>query len=192
LRSPARVGEPLAGLETTFTPAVRPESLPIGKRTVAPFGAVVLCQHAPASCAVLAARGVAVVDDKVVLTPELAKRVAVVNAIVNRQMKPKIDHAWHVGGASGDCKDYALTKRSLLNNMGFPTSSTLVAIVTEPRGRLHAVLILRTDQGDLVLDNLVTDMRQWWSTTYTWEKIQSPADPAIWLTIPRVSLADLH
>jgi predicted transglutaminase-like cysteine proteinase len=139
-----------------------------------------------------AAQGVAVVDDKVVLRPELAKRVAVVNAVVNYQMKPKIDHAWHVGGASGDCKDYALTKRSLLNNIGFPTSSTLVAIATDPGGRLHAVLILRTNQGDLVLDNLVADVRPWWSTSYTWEKIQSPTDPTIWLTIPRASLADLH
>ncbi len=57
----------------------------------------------------------------------------------------------------GDCEDYALEKRKRLIALGWPRRALLIAVVAEPahtaeRG-LHAVLIVRTDAGDLVLDN---------------------------------------
>jgi predicted transglutaminase-like cysteine proteinase len=141
---------------------------------------------------VRAAGGIPVVDDRVVLSSRLMARIAAVNMRVNRSMKPRIDAAWHVGGASGDCKDYALTKRSLLDGIGFPTAATLIATARETNGQMHAVLVVRTDQGDLILDNLTNAIRPWRAANYLWESIQSPADPAIWQRIETLSVAALR
>jgi predicted transglutaminase-like cysteine proteinase len=55
----------------------------------------------------------------------------------------------------GDCEDFALLKRKLLVERGWPASALKIAAVTTPQGEAHAVLAASTSQGTLVLDNKI-------------------------------------
>jgi predicted transglutaminase-like cysteine proteinase len=178
-----------AWMHRQLSPMTIEASLVIGARAVAPYGAVVFCRDHAESCESRPAHDIPVVGGRVVASPAILRRVSEINAIVNRTMRPRIDEHWHVGGPTGDCKDYALTKRDMLNRAGFPTSATLIATARDRAGRMHAVLIVRTDRGDFVLDNLTPAVLRWDAVPYAWEKVQSPSNPAVWLTIaePAVS-----
>lgn len=84
--------------------------------------------------------------------------VASVNTSVNNSMqyRPDLDgiDQWSVGGRYGDCEDYALTKRAQLIRKGVPAGALRVAATKTKSGEPHAILLVRTDRGDLVLDNL--------------------------------------
>lgn len=54
----------------------------------------------------------------------------------------------------GDCEDYALEKRALLLNAGWPRDALALAVARLPQAGLHTVMIVQTDRGDFVLDNL--------------------------------------
>lgn len=51
------------------------------------------------------------------------------------------------------------------------------------RGVDHAVLVVRLDDSDVVLDNRTDAIRAWSKTPYRYSKIQSPDDPQIWYAI---------
>jgi predicted transglutaminase-like cysteine proteinase len=72
------------------------------------------------------------------------------------------------GRPLADCEDFALEKREALIRAGIPVDSLYLAVGhTERLGR-HAVLVVATDQGDLVLDNLNDWVLGWERTGYTW------------------------
>ncbi|NKF32321.1 transglutaminase-like cysteine peptidase, partial [Pseudomonas sp. BGM005] len=50
-------------------------------------------------------------------------------------------------------------------------------------GEGHAVLTLRTSEGDFVLDNLATDVKPWFATPYSFVKRQSSYTAGRWVTI---------
>lgn len=83
-----------------------------------------------------------------------------INHIVNSSIDPKADSTdvWTLFPSAGDCEDYALSKRSLLRQKGLPTNSMKIGIYTHETGETHAVLIIKTDKGNIVLDNLKTDV----------------------------------
>lgn len=74
---------------------------------------------------------------------------------------------------SGDCEDYALEKRRLLIKAGIPPGALRLAGVTIPNGDLHAVLVVRTDKGDRVLDNLRAKILPWEETGYRFLKLEN-------------------
>ena len=43
------------------------------------------------------------------------------------------------------------------------------------------MLLVRTDKGDYVLDNLTPLIKPWKSVPYTWIKWQSRNDPNVWV-----------
>ena len=47
----------------------------------------------------------------------------------------------------------------------------------------HTILTVKTDKGDLVLDNLVNEIRPWNATGYHFLKRQSQQNPNIWVSI---------
>ena len=59
-----------------------------------------------------------------------------------------------------DCNDYAVTKRHKLLALGWPSSSLLLAKVVVPSGEHHLILVVRTSEEDLVLDNLNWNVRR--------------------------------
>jgi predicted transglutaminase-like cysteine proteinase len=81
---------------------------------------------------------------------------------------------------AGDCEDYALEKRRALIELGWPPRALRFGVATSPETGRHAVLVVRTDKGDLVLDNLNPYIVSWGSTRYEWVSLQSGEDPMVW------------
>lgn len=61
----------------------------------------------------------------------------------------------------GDCEDIVCAKRRALIKHGWPASSLLTTLVYLPDGGKHAVLTVRTDRGDFILDNLEKRIVAW-------------------------------
>jgi len=79
-----------------------------------------------------------------------------------------------------DCEDFALEKRRALIAAGIPESALYLAVAVSPRTSLHAVLVVATAQGDLVLDNLNDWVVGYQETGYTWVKRQSTTSLLDW------------
>jgi predicted transglutaminase-like cysteine proteinase len=161
-------------------------SIAFGQRVAVPIGYYDLCMKQPSVCRPRAGRLAHTQGGAVQATPELIERLHTVTARVNRAIRPIADSAtpglreWRVNTSAGNCKDYALAKRQQLLADGFPSSATLIAIARLPDGEQHAILIVRTDHGDYVLDNLNDAVLPWGRVSYRWEKIQSPYETWTW------------
>lgn len=111
-----------------------------------------------------------------------------INARFNQAIVPvtdedlyKVAEFWTYPNGYGDCEDFALAKRRALMEAGWPASTLLMAVVRESNGDGHAVLLVRTDRGDLVLDNQDGAIRLWSETPYHFVKRQSQADAGKWV-----------
>ncbi len=83
--------------------------------------------------------------------------LAEINTQVNSQIKPRTDNGrdvWTISSTFGDCDDYAITKRHKLIRAGVPASALRMAVVRTAKGEGHAVLVVKTNAGEFVLDNL--------------------------------------
>lgn len=92
----------------------------------------------------------------------------------------------------GDCEDYALLKRKVLIDGGWNEADLSIALVYAdwfPKGEGHAVLLVHTSSGDMVLDNMRADILPWSETGYTYIKQQSGYDPNVWLSMTQTSSA---
>jgi predicted transglutaminase-like cysteine proteinase len=126
-------------------------------------------------------------------SPELAAEIGEVNLAINRAIKPRtdmeafgVDNYWTLPlsdgpRAEGNCKHYAMEKRRQLIDDGVPANALSLAIVVTPKNEVHAVLVVSTDQGDLVMDNLTDEVRAWRRTDYRWLARQTPGDPLHWV-----------
>ncbi len=47
----------------------------------------------------------------------------------------------------------------------------------------HAILTIRSNKGDFVLDNLNGEIRPWTATGYRFLERQSQEDPNVWVTV---------
>jgi predicted transglutaminase-like cysteine proteinase len=83
----------------------------------------------------------------------------------------------------GDCEDYALMKRKLLIERGWPSSALLLTAALTPQGDPHLVLTAVTDKGDYVLDSRTDILRTMSQTGYTYLSRQSPANPRAWVSV---------
>jgi predicted transglutaminase-like cysteine proteinase len=153
-------------------------------RTAAPFAHVIFCQSLPDECAT---QGGA---DTVQLDRDKRNELRRVNRMINRQIvavneTPAYRGAdeWSLAPAEGDCEDFAITKRHNLIKMGWPAAALRLAIARTSWGEGHLVLVVRTNGGDLVLDNLTNSVRSWNKTGLTWEMIQSSDNPKNWYRI---------
>jgi predicted transglutaminase-like cysteine proteinase len=141
----------------------------------APLGYQIMCLRHPEECKGGGAARVSVTNDLMVTL----KRV---NGQINRQIKPRRDagpDVWTVGASSGDCEDYALTKRKALIREGVPASSLRIAYVKTRWGEDHAILVVKTSGKDLVLDNLSASIRPLSQTGYRVVSM-SGANPLSW------------
>ena len=83
----------------------------------------------------------------------------------------------------GDCEDYVLAKRRALIEMGYPQTALSIALVVTPWGEDHAILLLATTDGEIVLDNLEQRLMRWDLTDYKWVKRQAPGRTFAWVDI---------
>ncbi len=111
--------------------------------------------------------------------------LADVNSRVNGAIAPQRDgdDVWTPNASVGDCEDFALAKRQRLIARGWAPSQLLISVVEDPLQGAHAVLIARTDQGDLVLDNLTDEILPWAETRLTFVSRQSEKLPAMWVKL---------
>ena len=148
----------------------------------APPGSERLCRDVAGACTTRTARPR--------LAGEAERAVATaVNGAVNRRMTPLADPAgvgasWiPPAGEVGDCKHYAVRKKAELVAAGVDPRRLLLAIVARPDNVLHAVLVHRTEAGDVILDSLSDRIMGWRETAYTVIKMQDPANPARWALV---------
>ena len=149
-----------------------------------PIGYPGFCSSFPAECT---RRGE---TDAVALTQNLWTELVAVNRVINKQITPVTDlefynteEHWTLPTDRGDCEDYVLLKRQTLIRQGWPSGALLVTVVFDEIGDGHAVLIVRTDHGDIVLDNKADAIRIWSQTPYRYVKRQSVSDPDRWVAI---------
>lgn len=92
------------------------------------------------------------------------------------------EEVWSLPTASrgGDCEDFVLAKKQSLIAAGVAPGRLLIATVLDRRRALHAVLVLRTDAGDYVLDNLNNSVKSWQETGYSFLRMQNPEAPHRW------------
>ncbi|MBP1862313.1 transglutaminase-like cysteine peptidase [Rhizobium herbae] len=85
----------------------------------------------------------------------LMQLVSKVQTQVNSEITPRREtvDVWSADVSSGDCDDYVMTKRRRLIRAGIPATAMRVA-VSRRFGEGHVVLIVNTDKGEIVLDNL--------------------------------------
>ncbi len=131
------------------------------------------------------------------LTQSRWQQLVDVNAKYNREIIPVTDKElygveefWTYANGFGDCEEYVLDKRRALISLGWPASVLLIAVATQASGEGHAVLMVRTDRGDLILDNQAALIKLWNETPYRYLKRQSQANSGQWVDIydQRVSI----
>lgn len=155
----------------------------MSRPAMAPLGFVVFCAKHPEECTTQEAG-----DDHVRMTVGVKWILASVTRRINRTVVPVSDgegdvDVWTVGRNAGDCEDSALAKRAELLRLGFPPAALRLGIAVTRGGIGHAVLIVRTSAGDLVLDNRNDSVRSWHKTDLSWVKVQSGRDPRRWFTV---------
>jgi predicted transglutaminase-like cysteine proteinase len=154
-----------------------------GQATAIPDGYYEMCVNYPAFCRLRRGWLPSLRDGSVRLNRKMLDQLASVNLDVNAAIRPVYRDGWLPGRDAGDCKDYALTKRQRLIDVGWPSSALPVAIVRTFLGEQHLVLVARTSDGDFILDNLRQDIVSWTQARYSWEKIQSTTNMWVWNTI---------
>lgn len=170
--------------------ALKPEleRLPLETTTLGPMAHSVFCVKYPRECEV---RRIAFRGTKLELTTERMTQLAEINLKVNRSIRFERNtlglagEKWLISPATGDCNDYAVTKRHELIERGWPSRTLLLAEVVTTWGEHHLVVVVRTKQGDFVLDNLNSSIRPWAQTAYRWVRVQSPSNPKFWKTVKR-------
>jgi predicted transglutaminase-like cysteine proteinase len=166
----------------------------VGDITRPPIGWVEFCAEHASECKVAPSE-----PRNVMLTLRLWRDLVRINQAVNNNIKPMTDlehygmvEKWaYPDDGYGDCEDYVLLKRRMLMEAGWPREALLITVVRETSGDGHAVLTVRTDRGDLVLDNQNEAIVLWSESGYRFVKRQSQSDPNVWVSLgdPRPSTA---
>jgi predicted transglutaminase-like cysteine proteinase len=172
----------------------RPLFISLGDTARAPIGWIEFCAEHPGDCASRPS-----MPRDVVLSTPAWKDLTRVNLWVNSHVKPMTDlehygviEKWtYPEDGYGDCEDYVLLKRRMLMQSGWPREALLITVVRDRHGDGHAVLTVKTDKGELILDNQNDEIKLWSDTGYRFVKRQSQADPNVWISLgdPRAAPA---
>jgi predicted transglutaminase-like cysteine proteinase len=173
------------------TPAVsaaqeRSSFIAVGSVTRPPVGWAEFCVEYDPECKTkpLAPRDV-------VLSARAWQDLERVDHFVNTHVKPMTDmdhwgvvERWNYpDDGYGDCEDYALQKRRMLMQAGWPRQALLMTVVRDRNGDGHAVLTVKTDKGEYILDNESEEILPWTDTGYRFVKRQSQSDPNVWVSL---------
>ncbi len=150
--------------------------------TSQPIGHYKFCRQYPGECNQRSRK-----KPPMTLTRSAWKKLIKVNYSVNQAIRPLTDfeihgveERWSYPQNVGDCEDYVLLKRNMLMRAGFSAADLLITVVKQPEGSGHAVLTVRTDLGDYILDNMRDKVLLWSETEYTFLKRQSSRHSGKW------------
>ena len=153
--------------------------------TSQPIGHARFCQQFAAECSVQSQN-----DKAARLTKARWSELVEINSYANRTISPVtdrdyygVDEHWTYPREYGDCEDFALLKRYMLIQRGWSAANLLITVVKQPNGEGHAVLTVRTNKGDFILDNLERDIKRWDRTAYRYLKRQSTRHSGAWTGI---------
>jgi len=144
-----------------------------------------LCRDLPAEC------GADVGEQAVIeLTRDVWEQLNGVNRDVNERIRAITDRDhWGVedrwdmpDDGAGDCEDIQLLKRKLLIELGLPRRAMRMTVVIDEEGSGHAVMMVRTDRGDLILDNRRSSILPWTQTGYVYVKAEGQ-DGMAWMSL---------
>lgn len=165
---------------------LKPTFASVGPETSVPYGWVDFCSRYAGECQD---------DDRapqpIRLTAAAMKTIQEINVAVNHEIAAVSDLAhwgvvdqWDIPtDGRGDCEDFALLKRKRLMQAGFPRQALLMTVVKETNGEGHAILTVKTDQGEFALDNLDDAVKPWRQTPYRFVKRQSESNQNVWVAL---------
>ncbi len=130
----------------------------------------------------------------ITMTPEIWRTIDSVNRRVNRTITPITDMAqlgvvdrWDFpDNGYGDCEDFQLLKRKMLRERGLPQRAMRMTVVIDELNEGHAVLMIRTDRGDFILDNKHSRILSWEQTGYIYVKREGH-DSTAWVSLGGVT-----
>lgn len=158
----------------------------VGEQTHPPIGWTMFCAEYKQECDTQPST-----PHDIVLSAAAWRDLNKVNTWVNDNVKPitDMDH-WGVverwsypDDGYGDCEDYALLKRRMLIEAGWPREALLMTVVRDRRNEGHAVLTVKTDRGEFILDNQTSKILAWTDTGYRLVKRQSQSDQNVWVSL---------
>ncbi|WP_267554591.1 transglutaminase-like cysteine peptidase [Rhizobium rhizogenes] len=187
LFSTATTAKPVANVTATnthqFASVITDASVPVGWAG--------FCAAQPAECATGPKSAESVTIDR-----ERWTQLQQINGLVNHEIQGISDND-HYGiykmgiinwwtypdDGAGNCNDYVLLKRKLLVEAGWSPSALLLTVVLDKHNEGHLVLMVRTNDGDMILDNLTDTVKAWDATGYTFIKRQSADNPNSWVRL---------
>src|SRR5215210_9168892 len=143
------------------------------------------CRRMPTECKIGPAEPAIIA-----LTPDVWQALVAVNREVNKRIKPMTDlKHWGVidrwdfpDDGYGDCEDYQLLKRKRLAERGLPRRAMRMTVVRDDKGKGHAVMMVRTERGDFILDNQRAAILPWQRTGYVFVKREGQTGRA-WVSL---------
>lgn len=149
------------------------QSLQVGGKARPTAGWSKFCVQLPDECEVDLSE-----PETISLDPSTWSTLVSVNKQVNAQVRPRTDKDhWGVedrwdypDDGYGDCEDYQILKRKRLVAEGLPRRAMRMAVVIDDEGLGHAVMMVRTDRGDFILDNKRNAVLPWSQTGYIYIK----------------------
>jgi predicted transglutaminase-like cysteine proteinase len=168
------------------TPHQQAAYIAVGATTRAPIGWLEFCVEYKPQCDTRPAT-----PRDIVLTHKVWTDLVKVDRWVNDNIKPMTDlEHWGVverwnypDDGYGDCEDYVLLKRRMLMEAGWPREALLITVVRDKKGDGHAVLTVKTDRGEFILDNQTNQILPWNETGYHFVKRQSQSNPNVWVAL---------
>jgi predicted transglutaminase-like cysteine proteinase len=176
----------LFGLSPAAASTDRPLFVSVGENARPPIGWLEFCAANPSDCSTPTSA-----PRDVLLTAKAWTALVRINGWVNQAIKPMtdLDH-WGViekwsypDDGYGDCEDYVLLKRRMLIEIGWPREALLITVVRDKKGEGHAVLTVKTDKGEYILDNQNEEILLWAETGYRYVKRQSQTDQNLWVSL---------
>lgn len=175
------------GFFTSATVQAAPNRFMVMDQNVQPpIGHLQFCQENRQQC-----EGGTASPVVVKLTEARWQELIALNTEINRRIRPvtdeelfgKLEYWTYPNKGAGDCEEYVLEKQRTLIANGWPESALLITVAKDVKNAGHAVLTVRTDHGDMILDNQVEAVLPWYSTPYRYIKRQSTKAPAKWTGI---------
>jgi len=165
-------------------PAIREALGAVGQAGPTPAW-IAFCERRPDECAVDASEPAALRLSQEVWSSLIAVNVQVnrtILAVTDRDQWGVMDRWDYPDEGRGDCEDMQLLKRKFLIRAGLPRRALRMTVVVDEQGEGHAVLMVRTDHGDFILDNKRDEVLAWQQTGYHYVKREGDAGPAwVWL-----------
>lgn len=170
--------DPISGLIEDSITFKNPLFMQFGSVAAPLVGHVDYCARLPDECS-----GTLTNSEDFYFDDDILGAMSDINKDVNERFFPQTDmntygqsEYWAYPEIYADCEDYALQKRKEFHELlGVPLSRmSIVNVMHEATGEnpsgAHIVLAVRTNQGDMIFDNLTDDVKLPYQTPYQFRK----------------------